>query len=109
MAKRQVLEPWIIEALRGLGGSGSIADVCARIWEMHEIDLRNLRELLYTWHYDARWAATRLRRERILKAAEVCPRGVWELEILPRNDGDGYAESVSDNSGCSQKNAASVN
>ena len=63
-----------------LGGSGSLVDVCTRIWEIHEIDLRNSGELFYTWQYEVRWAAGRLRRRRILKPVGICRPRVWEME-----------------------------
>ena len=78
-ASRYVLDGWIIEALRWLGGSATIVEMCKRVWERHQSDLQNSGELFYTWQYDIRWAANRLRRERKLKAAEVSPRGVWEI------------------------------
>ena len=44
----------IIEAMSESGGSGSPVDVCTRIWEIHEIDLRTSGELFYTWQYEVR-------------------------------------------------------
>jgi hypothetical protein len=98
MAMRQVLEPWIVEAISELGGSGSIVDVCTRVWEMHEIDLKSSGELFYTWQYDIRWVADRLRRRRILKAAGACRRSYWELEATIRANHAGHTESVEGNS-----------
>jgi len=36
-------------------------------------------DLFYTWQYDMRWAATKLRRDGKLKAATRSPKGTWEL------------------------------
>jgi hypothetical protein len=99
MARRQVLEPWIIEAISALGGSGSLVDVCTRVWEIHEIDLKNSGELYYTWQYDIRWVADRLRRKGILKPVRVCRRRTWELAILVCTDHNPRTESARGDSG----------
>lgn len=56
-----------------------IPQICKRIWEAHETDLRASGDLFYTWQYDVRWAANRLRRTKVMKANEVSPKGMWEL------------------------------
>jgi hypothetical protein len=73
------LDEWVIGALRELGGSASLVDICRLIWRDHESTLRSSGDLLYTWQYDVRWAAFRLRKQRRLKPASASPRGVWEL------------------------------
>ena len=79
MLTRYEVDPWIIEALRALNGSAPIPRICEWIWANHESDLRNAGDLFYTWQYDVRWAATRLRGARKLKPAGSSPKGVWEL------------------------------
>lgn len=79
MATRDDLEAWLVDAFRALGGRGRIVDLCKHIWENHEEELRNSGELFYTWQYDVRWAANRLRRKKVMKAQEVSPKGLWEL------------------------------
>ncbi len=79
MATREDLEGWLINALTGLGGSGSIIDICKHIWEQHETDLKNSGNLLYTWQYDVRWTANRLRRKKIMRSVEESPPHVWQL------------------------------
>jgi hypothetical protein len=79
MASRDDLEAWLEAALRANGGRAKIPEVCKLIWEDHKDDLLSSGDLLYTWQYDVRWAANRLRRRKIMKAAEVSPNGVWEL------------------------------
>src|SRR5437870_8827553 len=54
---------WLADALRAHGGSASIVDVCKHVWKEHEDDLRRSGDLFFTWQYDIRWAAYRLRRE----------------------------------------------
>ena len=48
------------------------------IWEIHEKDLSGT-DLFYTWQYDYRWAATKLREKGTIKPAEDSPKGIWEL------------------------------
>ena len=78
-ASKELLKPWVVEALRAAGGSASVVEVARRIWESHEQDIRAAGDLLYTWQYDVRWAAHALRREGVVKAADASPRGIWEL------------------------------
>jgi len=79
MATREDLQGWLIEALNALGGSASVAAACKHIWDHHETELKASGDLLYTWQYDVRWAANRLRRNNIMKSVEQSPSHVWEL------------------------------
>jgi len=78
MAK-QVLVDWVEEALHKLGGKGTPIEVARAIWQVHEHDLRQYGDLFYTWQYDYRWAATKLRHQGRMRPAELSPTGVWEL------------------------------
>ncbi|HEX2094654.1 MAG TPA: hypothetical protein VHG28_19775 [Longimicrobiaceae bacterium] len=78
MATRDVLQDWIVEALQSLGGQGRIMDVSKYIWHHHEPDLRHAGDLFYTWQYDMRWAAQKLRDAGKLKPA-VKRDAAWEL------------------------------
>lgn len=49
MAERGDLRVWVVEALRQIGGEGTIVQVCQRIWQEHEKDLRASGDLFYTW------------------------------------------------------------
>jgi hypothetical protein len=73
------MESWIVEALQALGGEGSIARICEQVWRSHETDLRRSGDLFYTWQYDIRWAAQRLRDQRVLVPDGQAPRGIWRL------------------------------
>ena len=64
---RDDLMPWVLEALRARGGTGTVVDVCRYIWQHHEQDLRSAGDLFYTWQYDVRWAATKLRHQHKLR------------------------------------------
>ena len=83
MAKRSDLETWLHEALVALGGRGNIVDICRMVWRSREQDLRGSGDLFYTWQYDIRWAANRLRNSGTLKPAKESPSGIWELSIRP--------------------------
>ena len=76
---REIMTDWVVEALRSLGGSASIRDVCREVWARHENDIRNAGDLLYEWQYEIRWASDTLRREGTIRPAGVSPRGTWEL------------------------------
>lgn len=79
MATKIDLQDWVHNALVHLGGRGSLTDVAKEIWRVHEGDLRSSGDLFYTWQYDMRWAANRLRVKGIMKPVAVSPPGVWEL------------------------------
>ncbi len=79
MAHRKDLRNWINEALEANNGSASIVEVCTYVWKKYENELRRSGDLFYTWHYDIRWAATQLRKEGIMRAADLSPKGIWEL------------------------------
>ena len=79
MATRNDLVDWVYDALKASSGRGRIVDVCKYIWERHERDLRESGDLFYTWQYDIRWAAQKLRDTGRARSASVAPRGIWEL------------------------------
>ena len=79
MANKDDLVDWLYDALKAHNGRGRIVDLCKHVWEIHENDLRASGDLFYTWQYDIRWAAQKLRDSGRLKSATVAPRGVWEL------------------------------
>jgi hypothetical protein len=79
MATKHDLDSWVLEALRGLGGSGPIPDVCWRIWEKHSRELMTSGDLFVTWGYDVRWAAQRLADKGVIRSRHASPKGVWEL------------------------------
>jgi hypothetical protein len=79
MTTRDDLEAWLIQALTASGGAGTIVQACKYIWEEHEDELRSSGDLFYTWQYDVRWMANRLRRKKIMRAVQESPAHVWEL------------------------------
>ena len=73
------LMDWVVESLESLGGSGQVVDVSREIWQRHEADLRGSGDLFYTWQYDIRWAAQKLRDAGTLVAVHGDRRGTWTL------------------------------
>lgn len=72
MATKADLVDWTLEDLQALGGAGTPVQVSREVWRQHESDLRNSGDLFYTWQYDIRWAAQRLRNDGVLAKA---PKG----------------------------------
>lgn len=79
MATRDDLQDWVVEALKSMGGSGNIVQVAKHIWETHNTELKASGDLFYTWQYDMRWAATKLRNSNKILPAEVSRKGEWRL------------------------------
>lgn len=79
MANRGDLERWLMEALGAKNGSASIVEVCTFVWENYQDELRRSGDLFFTWQYDIRWAANRLRRDGIMRGADLSPKGIWQL------------------------------
>ena len=80
MATRNNLYDWVHEALMELGGSGTIVQIAKEIWKSHKEDLQKSGDLFYTWQYDMRWAANKMRKNGVMKSASVSPHGIWELK-----------------------------
>lgn len=79
MASGSVLRPWVVDALQELGGGGSVVEVARLIWRDHEEDLRGMGNLFYTWQYDMRWAAQKLRDDGTLVKLHGQRSGRWTL------------------------------
>ena len=79
MATKNDLKSWVIQALKEQGGSARIPEVAKHIWDNHEAELRASGDLFYTWQYDMRWAADRLRAEYRLQPKPRGERGPWRL------------------------------
>lgn len=79
-ASRDDLQSWICDALRSHGGEATIPDIARHIWRHHEDALRAAGDLFYTWQYDMRWAAKRLRDKGKLTKTGASQRGRWALK-----------------------------
>lgn len=73
------MKPWIVTCLKARGGKGSPKDVSKYVWENHESDLKASGDILYTWQYDIRWAAQKLRDEGVLKPVHGRRDLPWKL------------------------------
>lgn len=78
MTKNQ-LPQLLYDCLLELGGEGTIVQVCKCFWNHHEESLKKSGDLLFTWQYDIRWAATELRKAGKMVQAEGSPKGLWQL------------------------------
>lgn len=78
---RKVLEEWVVEALRDLGGSGRIVDVLKHIWSHHKSEMETSGDMFYTWQYDVRWAVMSLRNTGRARSAAETTRGTWALAV----------------------------
>ena len=54
-------------------------DVSKAIWEAHQSDLAASGDLFYTWQYDVRWAAQKLRESGVLMKLDGDRRGQWVI------------------------------
>ncbi len=79
MISKDNLQDFVFEALNDLGGRGRIVEVAKHIWKNHKQELKKSGDLFYTWQYDMRWAATKLRKSGKILPAEVSPRGEWSI------------------------------
>lgn len=79
MANKTDLVQWVEDAVRDHDGTATVVEVAAHIWDHHEQDLRESGTLFYTWQYDMRWAAQRLRDEGVFKDARSAAPRRWEL------------------------------
>lgn len=86
--ERENLPDILHEILKDLGGRASMMDVFKNFWKKYKGELRESDDIFYTWNYDIRWAATELRKRRIMKPAStkenthgqnISPKGIWEL------------------------------
>jgi hypothetical protein len=77
MASRDDLVDWVLTALKAIGGSASVPDIARQIWLDHERELKASGNLFYTWQYDMRWAANKLRNDGKLEPANFGKRGYW--------------------------------
>lgn len=82
MIKKDELTSILIKALRGLSGKATIVQICKWIWENYQSELEESGELFYTWQYDIRWAATKLRKKGVMKSENESPRGIWILNRI---------------------------
>lgn len=76
---RATMAGWVEEAIRELGGSGALLDVCKTVWRNHGDEIQAAGDMFYKWQYEVRWSADILRKEGVLKSADQSKRGIWQL------------------------------
>jgi hypothetical protein len=81
MATKADLANWVSDSLRKRGGRATLLEVSKDVWQAHEADLRASGDLFYTWQYDLRWAATKLRQAGRMVDAKTSPPGIWEMTV----------------------------
>ena len=79
MTDKNILQDWIVEALDEMGGHAKIVDICKKIWVLHEKDLLTMGDLFYTWQYDIRWAANKLKSQERLRYDKIKQESIWIL------------------------------
>jgi hypothetical protein len=79
VATKHDLVDWLEEALAAHSGRGTIVELCREIWQRHEPELRMSGDLFFTWQYEVRWAAYKLRESGRMRPDHESPTGIWEL------------------------------
>jgi len=79
MATKDDLKLWTMEALRAAGGELHHIRVAESVWYRHELELRGSGDLFFTWQYDLRWAAQKLRGAGELQRIDGRGDGIWRL------------------------------
>ncbi len=77
--RKQDLWDSLYKTIETLGGLANIVQICSAFWDKYEHELEESGTLFYTWQYDIRWAATMLRKQGRMKAADRSPKGIWEI------------------------------
>jgi hypothetical protein len=77
MASRDDLVDWVYDAVKRSGGTASVVQVAKQLWTSHEDELRRSSDLFYTWQYEMRWAAQKLRDSGRLTYAKRGTKNVW--------------------------------
>ena len=80
MLTKRDLPQLVLASLERLGGAGTVVEVSREIWANHEKDLRESDDLFYTWQYDVRWAAQRLRNEGALAPTSRGASSRWQIQ-----------------------------
>ena len=85
MASKQDLVTWVREALAASGGGATVVETARHIWREHGAELRRSGDLLFTWQYDMRLAATELVKRGLIRKERRGPNpGYWVLTRTAR-------------------------
>ena len=75
---REDLQRIVSQAIAAHSGKASIVEVAQHIWGHHEAELKASGDLFFTWQYDMRWAAQRLRDAGKLSLGRRGGKNVWQ-------------------------------
>ncbi|MDE7405580.1 MAG: hypothetical protein K2M89_01740 [Clostridiales bacterium] len=85
---RKDLPDILYQLIKELGGSAAMMTIFRKFWKEHKNEIQEGDDFFYTWNYDIRWAATKLRKEGRMKeasrqenthGANISSRGIWEI------------------------------
>ena len=86
--KRNDLPDILYDIIQQMGGRAKIIDIFKKFWQDYYDELSKSGDLVYTWNYDIRWAATKLRKAGRMKQAKeqentygqhISSKGTWEI------------------------------
>jgi hypothetical protein len=77
MTLRGDMEPWVLDALRRLGGEARVDLIAENVWNNHEEDLRAIPRALWTWQYEMRWSGDNLVKKGLIEKT----RRSWKLLV----------------------------
>lgn len=84
---RNDLPDLLYQLIKELGGKADMMTIFKKFWSEYETELRNSGDIFYTWNYDIRWAATKLRHQKRMRPAIkqentlgiTSHKGIWEI------------------------------
>lgn len=86
--ERKDMPDILYDIIKQMGGKAKMMDIFKIFWQEYEDELKKSGDLFYTWNYDIRWAATKLRKENRMKQAkeqentygqDISSKGIWEI------------------------------
>jgi hypothetical protein len=77
--KKEELPELLYLLLIEMGGKAKLIDIFKAFYSKYESQLKKSGDLYYTWNYEIRWAATKLRKENRMVNAKEQKKGIWEI------------------------------
>src|SRR5665213_4340353 len=77
--ERSDLVEMVKQALKKLGGEGTVVEVAREIWSANRAQIEASGDLFYTWQYDMRWACQKLRDRKEATIGGTKSRNSWRL------------------------------
>lgn len=88
--KRDDMPDILYDIIWQMGGRAKMIDIFKKFWQDYYDELSKSGDLFYTWNYDIRWAATKLRKAGRMKQAkgqentygqDISSKGIWEIVL----------------------------